>query len=772
MTFGSCIRAAAFAWLAVPAQLIAQVGNIRGQVTDVEGDPVVRAVVVLVASGARTETDASGQFALRRVPAGRHELQVARLGLAPVSKTVVVPVGGTAEIAIEMPLLALALEALSVIGSETELDETRQRLLEIPGSVALVEPAELRRTRQANFKDILRFTPGVHAQPRFGAADESQLSIRGSGLRNNFHLRGVNVLVNGMPYRNADGFTDFESLELLTANNVQVYKGANSLRFGGATLGGAINIETQTGNTAAPLNVFAQSGLYDSYSDDLPFFKGQLSSGYVLGDLDYYASYARTQVGSYREYADQRRDRVNAHLGYRLSPTVDARAFYLFAYVEEDLPGSLTRAEFTADPRQANPANVQNRWGRDYSLHHAGVQLRAQLSPTQRLEFAPYGQFRDIVHPIFRVLDQVSADVGAELRYENTGGLAGHRNRLAVGFQPAWGRTDNRHFENVGGERGDLAKDQIENAAMLSAYAEDVLGLSRSLSLVAGLRYDRALRKVRDEFLADGDQTDERWMDQLSPKVGVLYDLSAVSGQVYANVSRAVEPPLLLELNSLTVLGFVDLSPQRAWQFEVGTRGSAAGLAWDVAVYDMELWDELINVNVQPFPTAAFTVPTYRNVPRTRHRGVEAGIDYRVPGTVFTPTGDELGIRVAYTYQRFSYVEDPDFAGHDLPGAPHHLLNAEIAYRHPSGVVVRPTVEWVPGNYFVNSGNTETNHGWTVLGLRAEWLVPAGNLTVFLEGRNLTDEVYSPAVTVDDASGRFFLPSDGRSVYAGFRWQP
>ena len=40
---------------------------------------------------------------------------------------------------------------------------------------------------------------------RFGAADETQFSIRGSGLRNNFHLRGVNILVNSMPYRLADG---------------------------------------------------------------------------------------------------------------------------------------------------------------------------------------------------------------------------------------------------------------------------------------------------------------------------------------------------------------------------------------------------------------------------------------------------------------------------------------------------------------------------------------------------------------------------------------
>jgi outer membrane receptor protein involved in Fe transport len=111
----------------------------------------------------------------------------------------------------------------------------------------------------------------------FGAADESQISIRGSGLRNNFHARGVNLLVNGMPYRNADGFTDFESLELLNTESIEVYKGGNALRYGGATLGGAINLETKTGYTASPVGLVAEGGSYG-------FLKAQLSSGSTIGN--------------------------------------------------------------------------------------------------------------------------------------------------------------------------------------------------------------------------------------------------------------------------------------------------------------------------------------------------------------------------------------------------------------------------------------------------------------------------------------------------------
>ena len=53
---------------------------------------------------------------------------------------------------------------------------------------------------------------------------------------------------------------------------------------------------------------------------------------------------------------------------------------------------------------------MADQWGRDYDLHHLGVQLRAQLGDNQRLEISPYAQFRNIDHPIFEVISQVSHD--------------------------------------------------------------------------------------------------------------------------------------------------------------------------------------------------------------------------------------------------------------------------------------------------------------------------------------------------------------------------
>ncbi len=652
---------------------------------------------------------------------------------------------------------------VTVIGTHSDLAEMREQIGDVAGGASLIGPERIRTTRQANLHDVLRLTPGVFVQPRFGAADESQLSIRGSGLRNNFHLRGVNVLVNGMPYRNADGFTDFESLELLTAEAIEVYKGANALRYGGSTLGGAVNLTTKTGYTAGRLEAFAEGGSFG-------FLKAQAASGGQHGGFDYYASYARTELDGYRAWADQGRHRVNAHLGYRISPRLDLRSFYFFAQVREHLPGALTPEQFAADPRGAVANNVTSRWGRDYDLHHVGLQLRVQLSVNQRLQISPYSQYRDIDHPIFRVINQQSRDLGAEVRYENTAPLGRLGNRLTLGYQPSYLSMDNRQFDNIGGQHGALRKDQRDEVTGHALYAENALGITDRLTVIGGLRFDRSVREARDFFLADGDQSDRRTFSALMPRVGLLYE-PAADIHVFANASRAYEPPLLLELNSLTVPGFIDLRGQDAWQFEIGTRGRHGHASWDLSFYDVELSDEILNLNVQPFPGASFSVPTYRNADRTRHYGVEAGLGLTLPSTVFTRQagGDALALRLAYTFAKYHYVRDSLFDERNIPGAPAHYIAAELRYAHPAGLVVAPIVEWVPQSYFVNSENTARNGAWATLGVRAEWTLARAGLTVFAEGRNLTDTRYSGSVQVDNAARQYFEPADGRSVYAGLR---
>src|SRR5256714_4472707 len=85
----------------------------------------------------------------------------------------------------------VVVEGTRVPPERTESEgEAREEIHRVPGSVDLIGEQQIKESRGADLEDVLDFTAGDWVRPRFGAADESQISIRGSGVRNNFHLRG------------------------------------------------------------------------------------------------------------------------------------------------------------------------------------------------------------------------------------------------------------------------------------------------------------------------------------------------------------------------------------------------------------------------------------------------------------------------------------------------------------------------------------------------------------------------------------------------------
>jgi iron complex outermembrane receptor protein len=649
--------------------------------------------------------------------------------------------------------------------------EAREEIERVPGAVTVIGEEQIRESRAANLKDVLDFTPGVLIRPRFGS-DESQISIRGSGLRNNFHLRGLNVLIDGFPYGNADGFSDFEALELLTTKRLEVYRGPSALRFGGNTLGGAINLVTRTGYDAGLFEVRSEAGSFG-------FAKNYLGTGQVHGPFDLYLGLSDTELEGYRDHAEQIRRRAYGTLGYRLPGGTTLRFDLGFTASNERLPGSLTKDELERDPTRANPTSVAQREARNYDYTRGAFTLRTALTTDQTLEWATQLNYQDLDHPLsFAVIDDTTYSWSSEVRWILSAPLAGRASRLTVGLQYFGTRQNDAQFVNVLGDRGRQTVDRINTASNYGVYAEEQLDLTPAVALVAGARGQYAVRGVRNRFAVNDADVVDFW--SLSPKAGVIWRLGP-EAQVYANASHAYEPPLLLEL---TAPGQVpgnlgDLAAQKAWQFEIGTRGTwGPRVAWDVAVYDIELWDEIQNVNVQPFPGAPFTIPRFRNVDRSRHTGVEAGLDLLLVEDLarrlgLGPAGDSLRARAAYTWSRFVFVDDRNFGDNDLPGAPRHFLRAELRYDHRSGAWLAPGIEVVPQGYHVNSENERPfrTDPYALVNVRAGYDHAPWKLGVFFEARNLADATYTSSTFVDAANKRFYEPGDGRAFYGGLAWR-
>lgn len=143
---------------------------------------------------------------------------------------------------------------------------------------------------------------------------------------------------------------------------------------------------------------------------------------------------------------------------------------------------------------------------------------------------------------------------------------------------------------------------------------------------------------------------------------------------------------------------------------------------------------------------------------------------------------DTITVRTAYTWSLFKFTDDvygggdgtPKFLvakdGNRVPGAPEHQLAGEIRYDHPAGFFIAPNFEWVLAGYYVNSENTAKNSAYFLVNLKAGYNY-SKNLSIFAEGRNLSDQTYAGAVVVNDSLGRYFNPGQGISGFGGIEWK-
>jgi iron complex outermembrane receptor protein len=647
-------------------------------------------------------------------------------------------------------------------------DAAEQELRRAPGSVSVVADDAIERTRASSFEDVLEAVPGVLVRQR-GTGEEPQISIRGSGLRSNFHTRGVNVLLDGVPFQNADGFSDVESFEFLALERVEVLKGVTSLRYGGSALGGALNLVTRTGRRAEPARLRSEGGAFG-------FSKSFASTGFAEESWDGYLALSHTQQDGYRDHADQNRQRGYASVGRRFEGGAELRLDVNGVRNRQDIPGALTRDEFHDDPTQANPASRAQDEARDYELGRGALSLSLPLGEETQLEWVGQVNVQDLWHPLaFGIIDNETRNFTSELRLASAGRAAGLDHAFESGLQLAYTNQPQEIHENLGGgSRGATFADQRAEAESLTLYAGDELALTESLSLVGGVRVQLAEREVDDRVSDTSDERSDTWV---TPALGLVWRF-ADSAELYAGAGRIVEPPVLFESTAPGNLGgdLSSLDPQKAWTFELGTRGSLGDrLRWDVAVYDMEIRDEIRNINVDPTGSGLFTIPRYENIDRTRHFGVEVGIGALLARDLLAglgqPGGDTLHANLSYSLGRFTFVDDDAFGDNDLPGAPRHLLHAGLRWRHACGFWIEPAVELADGAWYADSENQVDVSGSTLVHLRLGYDHERSGLSGFFELRNLADEEFVSAVVVDSDDGRFIEPGDGRGVFVGLEWR-
>lgn len=632
--------------------------------------------------------------------------------------------------------------------------EARARLARTPGAVAVVSSESYEDRYALSFSDTLRSVPGVFAQRRWG--EEVRLSIRGSGIGQSLHLRGVLLAQDGVPFSAPDGFGDFQELDPLVARYTEVYKGGNALRFGGAALGGAINVLTPTGRNAPFDNLVRLEG------GSFVTRRAHAAIARQHGDWDLYAAGTWSGSEGFLDHQDSDSKRLSVNLGRQFGEDREVRLIVQANDLDLDISGTQSLENALTRPRAADPYVRAMDFGRDVKSVRVTAQTRWRLTDNLLFEGGGYVSDKQLYHPVPVVLDNDYRFWGGFGRLDWTGELAGLRADAFAGVYFRTGDNDSRVFVNAGGgDPGFQIGSTLQNATGLDVFAEGRLFVTDHLALIAGGTWGRAERDVDNRFVpANSAQRDYDWF---APRIGVLWEPSDGS-QIYANLTKSVEAPSFLELVQSPVPQFVDLEQQEAWTAEIGARGQRGPFRYDIAAYRAEITGELLNYIVIPNnPALSF------NAGDTVHQGIEAGLDWRL----IEGGAGRLTLRQTWTWSDFFFENDAVYGDNRLPIIPEHAYRAELKYEHPDGWFIAPSVEWTPNDVYVDYANTMKYPGYATLSLNAGVDLPGG-VSLFADLRNLTDEKYvSNANAVTDARSAptdVFTPGEGRSAYVGVRY--
>ena len=668
-------------------------------------------------------------------------------------------------------------EATGSLTSASPEESARQKT-QVSGGFTIKTADDMKLGRASNFEDLLQREPGVFLQSENGA-EVSKISIRGSGVTSEDEPLGVMFLLDGLNFNQGDGEAILEDFDVASLSHAEIFRGADALRYGALTLGGAINLVPFTGYDAAPFQVRLEGGSYG-------YFRGEISSGAVQGRLDQFGSIGFRERDGFREHSREDTEIFFADLGYKFSEEVENRVYLTLDRINRNLPGGLTKSEMEDAPSEANPLAIAEDWNKEWAYVRVADKLSIRIDEIQ-FDAGAFWFHRDLENrgffsPDFRQGIEMfySDNFGGSLTFVSRHELFGRRNLFTIGLNPQFEDEHSQNYENLFGHTGATTARGEGISLNVPLYLEDQFYVAPRLSILAGAQAIFAQRHFIDEFVSDaeGNQSHRQDFWGFNPKLGAIYEINRET-QAFVNFSRSWQPPSLDNLVEFTEgtdssVVYTPLQPQRAWTMEIGTRGEYSRFRWELSFYRSWLRNELLELNDR-FGNDIGTT----NVPRSIHQGIEAGLEIELLREILIPkhgnrAGDRLSFEQSYTLNDFHFERDPVYGDNRIAGIPIHVYEAQLLYESPFGFYAGPNVQCNFSRYPVDQANTLFADSYALIGFRAGFRQSNG-FSVFLDCKNLTNQRYASSIDViadarTEPNPEIFHPGDGRSFYGGIAW--
>lgn len=657
-----------------------------------------------------------------------------------------------------------------------------------PLAVSALAGADLGRGRGGWWlEEALQALPGLQVQNRFNGAVGERIALRGMGARGQFGIRGLRILVDGIPATLPDGQASLDHVHPALLDRIEVLRGPASALYGNGA-GGVLRLEsvrpppegrvaqgTLAGGSFGARRLHLVSG-------------GRIGSGGFLFApfLESWDGFRTDPTSPKGTYGASRRWGLHSTAAWPALGGTFSGVLNL-AGLEAENPGSLPRSLLAEEARPASPLHVRQQAGKDVRQGQVGLTWEGALGALES-SWSLHGILREVHNPLPSAIVDLDRRA-AGLRWEIAGKSpdAGKWEwRVGLEGEGQWDLRQNH--TNLAGTPGTLTLDQRETVVGGGVFVQGTTRVE-GVRLLVGLRGNAVRFQVSDRLVGGGDPDDSgsRLMTAVTPAAGIWVPLGpALSLRLGA--TTLFQTPTTSELaNRPSGAGGFNpsLRPLRGLSLEGGVQGRVHPRAqMEITGFAHRVRDELV-----PFEVPGSEGRTYyRNAGSSLYRGLElAGVAAGGPG---------LRLRAAYSYTdaRFRRYAPSgrDLAGKQIPGLPRHRAEAVLTWspgplhtpspgrpegsRGGGGERARGVGAFLElrglyqGGMFADDANTQRSGAYALLDLRAgleDWQIFGLVLAPFGGISNLLDRRYSASVVVNAAGGRYFEPGPGRAVHVG-----
>ena len=590
-----------------------------------------------------------------------------------------------------------------------------------------------------NFQDAIDFSAGLWITNSENQAQDNRMSIRGFGARSAFGIRGVKIILDGIPLTTPDGQSQVDNIPFDLIESIEMLKSLSSTRYGNAS-GGVVTINTFSEHKAKIL-IGTSFGSYDLKKIQGTYSTSKSNSTTII-------NVSKSESDGYREHSSY----LNKSAFFKHTRDFE-KLKVKFNILFFDSPyaydsGGLTIESVDEDRSQARDRNVL------YNAQESVKQLQTGLvldwnTNIGQISSNIYYSNRDFVG-----LLPFTYGGYVELNRDFSGAEFSLKNRFEniewiIGSSIQSQSDDRKRFENNEGVKGSRTLDQIESFKSYGAFALASYN-KENYSIQSGLRLDLHKISLDDNIGIDQQYVDySKSLKAFSPNIGLIYNLNK-NDEVYINHGKSYETPSLSELSANpNGAGFnEDLSPMISSGFDIGFRKKSQNLSYSIAAFYIDTKDEIVRYELEGFEGMNF----YRNLGTSKRVGAELEASYNL--------GSPGELKASYTQAKYEF-KNQGLSG-NLAGIPKSKFAFEWLYGHKD-FDLKLDFKYVNSLFADNNNEVKVpSYLLSNIAMKNKFNFNGFYIEVGLHVRNLLDEKYYDNIRTNAFGNRFYEPASLR----------